>query len=168
MAPRLDASRVATIVAAGKAGARDGEAVALGTRHSCRCEGLVSIATVWPTMPRPRPGALCLHRYVCIDPLTNTHRASINALALEARLPTMHDFRGIVATGGLMSYGPDFLAQFRRVAELVDKILRGAKPGDIPVEQADKFELVVNLKTAKLLGLTIPESFLLRADAVIE
>jgi putative tryptophan/tyrosine transport system substrate-binding protein len=106
--------------------------------------------------------------YVCIDPLTNTHRASINTLALDARLPTMHDFRGIVEAGGLMSYGPNFLDQFRRVADLVDKVLRGAKPGDIPVEQADKFELVVNLKTAKSLGLTIPESFLLRADEVIE
>jgi putative ABC transport system substrate-binding protein len=106
--------------------------------------------------------------YVCIDPLTNTHRASINTLALDARLPTMHDFRGIVEAGGLMSYGPNFSDQFRRVADLVDKILRGVKPGDIPVEQADKFELVVNLKTANSLGLTIPESFLVRADEVIE
>jgi putative tryptophan/tyrosine transport system substrate-binding protein len=67
-----------------------------------------------------------------------------------------------------MSYGPNFSDQFRRVADLVDKILRGVKPGDIPVEQADKFELVVNLKTANSLGLTIPESFLVRADEVIE
>jgi putative ABC transport system substrate-binding protein len=74
----------------------------------------------------------------------------------------------VVEAGGLMSYGPNFLDQFRRAADLVDKILRGAKPGDIPVEQADKFELVVNLTTAKSLRLTIPESFLLRADEVIE
>ena len=106
--------------------------------------------------------------YVCIDPLTMINRASINTLALDARLPTMHDFRNIVEAGGLMSYGPNFLDQFRRAADLVDKILRGAKPGDLPVEQADKFELVVNLKTARSLRLTIPESFLLRADEVIE
>ena len=106
--------------------------------------------------------------YVCIDPLTMINRASINTLALDARLPTMHDFRDVVEAGGLMSYGPNFLDQFRRAADLVDKILRGAKPGDIPVEQADKFELVVNLTTAKSLRLTIPESLLLRADEVIE
>jgi putative tryptophan/tyrosine transport system substrate-binding protein len=80
----------------------------------------------------------------------------------------MHDVRSLVEAGGLMSYGPNWSDQFRRAADLVDKILRGAKPADIPVEQADKFELVVNLKTAKSLGLTIPESFLLRADEVIE
>jgi putative ABC transport system substrate-binding protein len=106
--------------------------------------------------------------YVCTDPLTNTHRAGINTLALNARLPTMHDFRDIVEAGGLMSYGPNFLDQFRRVADLVDKILRGAKPADLPVEQPTKFELVVNLKTARALGLTIPELFLARADEVIE
>jgi putative ABC transport system substrate-binding protein len=89
-------------------------------------------------------------------------------MALNARLPTMNDVRDIVEAGGLMSYGPNFLDQFRRVADLVDKILRGAKPADIPVEQADKFVLVVNLRTAKAIGLTIPESFLARADEVIE
>ena len=106
--------------------------------------------------------------YVCIDPLTNINRMNINALALGARLPTMHDFREPVEAGGLMSYGPNFPDQFQRAAAVVDKILRGTKPGDIPVEQADKFELVVNLKTAKALGLTIPEAFLARADEVIE
>jgi putative ABC transport system substrate-binding protein len=106
--------------------------------------------------------------YVCADPLTVSNRVSINTLALGARLPTMHDFRDFVEAGGLMSYGPNFSDQFRRAADIVDKILRGAKPGDIPVEQADKFELVVNLKTAKALGLTIPESFLALADEVIE
>jgi len=106
--------------------------------------------------------------YVCADPLTVSNRVSINTLALGARLPTMHDFRDFVEAGGLMSYGPNFSDQFRRAADIVDKILRGAKPGDIPVEQADKFELVVNLKTAKALGLTILESFLALADEVIE
>ena len=106
--------------------------------------------------------------YICIDPLTNADQATINKWALDARMPTMHDFRGIVESGGLMSYGPNFSDQFRRVAELVDKILRGDNPGDIPIEQADKFELVVNLKAARVIGLTIPETFLARADEVIE
>jgi putative ABC transport system substrate-binding protein len=106
--------------------------------------------------------------YVCIDPLTNINRVSINSMALAVRLPTMHDLREPVEAGGLMSYGPNFPDQFRRAADVVDKISRGTKAGDIPVEQADKFELVVNLKTAKALALTIPESFLSRADEVIE
>jgi putative ABC transport system substrate-binding protein len=80
----------------------------------------------------------------------------------------MHDVRTLVEAGGLISYGPNWSDQFRRAADLVNKILRGIKPGDIPVEQANKFELVLNIKTAKALGLTIPESFLLRADEVIE
>jgi putative tryptophan/tyrosine transport system substrate-binding protein len=89
-------------------------------------------------------------------------------LALAARLPTMFGFRENVEAGGLMSYGPNFPTLFRRGADFVDKILRGAKPGDLPVEQPTKFDLVINLTTAKALGLTIPESFLLRADEVIE
>jgi putative ABC transport system substrate-binding protein len=80
----------------------------------------------------------------------------------------MFNDRFYIEAGGLMSYGPNFSDQFRRAAELVDKILRGTKPGDIPVEQPSRFELVVNLTTAKALGLTIPDSFLLRADEVIE
>ena len=80
----------------------------------------------------------------------------------------MHGFRECVEVGGLMSYGPNLPDLFRRAAEFVDKILRGAKPGDIPVEQPTKFDLVINRTTAKALGLTIPESFLLRADEVIE
>jgi ABC-type uncharacterized transport system substrate-binding protein len=106
--------------------------------------------------------------YVCIDPLVNTHRIRINTLAMAARLPTVHGSREWVETGGLMSYGPNLPDQFRRAADFVDKILRGAKPGEIPVEQPRKFDLVINLTTAKALGLTIPESFLLRADEVIE
>jgi putative ABC transport system substrate-binding protein len=89
-------------------------------------------------------------------------------LSLSARLPTIFNARSFVEAGGLMSYGPNFSHQFRRTAELVDKILRGTKPSDIPVEQPSRFELVINLTTAKGLGLTIPDSFLLRADEVIE
>ena len=98
----------------------------------------------------------------------NTNRIRINILAAAARLPTMYLIREYVEAGGLMSYGPNFPDLFRRAADLVDKILRGAKPGDIPVEQPTKFDLVINLTTAKALGLTIPESFLVRADEVIE
>jgi len=106
--------------------------------------------------------------YVCGDPLMDTHRVRINMLALAARLPTMHGVREYVEAGGLMSYGPSFRILFRRTAELVDKILRGAKPADIPVEQPTKFELVLNLKTAKALGLDVPPTLLIRADEVIE
>jgi putative ABC transport system substrate-binding protein len=106
--------------------------------------------------------------YVCIDPLVNTHRIRINTLALAARLPTMHGSREGVEAGGLMSYGPNLPDLFRRAADFVDKVLRGAKAGDIPVEQPRKVDLVINLTTAKALRLTIQESFLLRADEVIE
>jgi putative ABC transport system substrate-binding protein len=106
--------------------------------------------------------------YVCLDPLTNAHRIRINTLALAARLPTMHPIREYVEAGGLMSYGPNTPDLFRRAADYVDKILRGAKPGDIPVEQPRKFDLIINLTTAKALGLTIPEAFLLRANEVLE
>src|SRR5262249_20868048 len=106
--------------------------------------------------------------YVCTDPLLGSYRIRINTLALAARLPTLHSFREYVEAGGLMSYGANFPDLFRRAAELVDKILRGAKPDQIPVEQPTKFDLIINLTTAKALGLTIPESFLVRADEVIE
>jgi putative ABC transport system substrate-binding protein len=106
--------------------------------------------------------------YVALDPLLTTNRVRINILALGARLPTMLGVREYVEAGGLMSYGPNFLDLFRRAAGLVDKILRGAKPADLPVEQPTKFDLVLNVTAAKVLGLTIPESFLLRADEVID
>jgi putative ABC transport system substrate-binding protein len=106
--------------------------------------------------------------YVATAPLLTTNRVRINTLALAARLPTMHSFREWVEAAGLMSYGANFADLFRRAADLVDKILRGAKPADIPVEQPTKFDLVINVTTAKALGLKIPESFLLRADEVIE
>jgi putative ABC transport system substrate-binding protein len=106
--------------------------------------------------------------YVCTDPLVDTHRVRINTLALAARLPTMHSLREYVEAGGLMSYGPIVPDLFRRAADYVDKILRGAKPGDLPVEQPTKFNLIINLTTAKALGLEIPPTLLARADEVIE
>src|SRR5262249_13372515 len=106
--------------------------------------------------------------YVVAGPLINTNRARIHTLATAARLPTMYNAREFVEAGGLMSYGPNFLELWRRSADFVDKILRGTNPADIPVEQPSKFDLVINLTTAKALGLTIPESFLLRSDEVIE
>jgi putative ABC transport system substrate-binding protein len=106
--------------------------------------------------------------YVAAEPLINTNRIRINTFALTARLPTMYSFREFVEAGGLMSYGPSFPDLYRRSAEYVDKILRAAKPGDIPVEQPTKFDLVINLTTAKALGITVPPSLLARADEVIE
>jgi putative ABC transport system substrate-binding protein len=106
--------------------------------------------------------------YVITDPLMATLRIQTNTLALGARLPTMHGTREFVEAGGLVSYGSHFADQFRRAAHYVDKILKGEKPGELPIEQPTKFELVVNLKTAKALGLTIPPTLLARADDVIE
>ncbi len=106
--------------------------------------------------------------YVAPDPLVLSNRVRINALALGLRLPTMYAYRNYVETGGLMSYGTNLTDLFRRTGDFVDRILRGAKPSELPIEQPTKFDLVVNLTTAKALGLTIPESFLLRADEVIE
>jgi putative ABC transport system substrate-binding protein len=106
--------------------------------------------------------------YVAAEPLINTNRVRINTFALTARLPTMYSFREFVEAGGLMSYGPSFPDLYRRSAEYVDKILRAAKPGDIPVEQPTKFDLVINLTTAKALGITVPPSLLARADEVIK
>jgi putative tryptophan/tyrosine transport system substrate-binding protein len=107
----------------------------------------------------PAFGALKGHAealYVAPDPLLLANRVRINTLVLTARLPTIYNSREWVEAGGLMSYGPNFLDLFRRAAGYVDKILRGAKPGDIPVEQPTKFEFVLNLTTAKAIGLTIP------------
>jgi putative ABC transport system substrate-binding protein len=113
-----------------------------------------------------RSGAEAL--YVCTDPLILAQRARINTLALAARLPTIYGPREHVEAGGLMSYGANFPDLFRRSADLVDKILRGAKPSDLPVEQPIKFDLIINLTTAKTLGLTVPPTLLARADEVIE
>jgi putative ABC transport system substrate-binding protein len=106
--------------------------------------------------------------YVCGDPLVNANRVQINTLALGARLPTMHGFREFAEAGALMTYGPNFPDLFRRAGEIVDKILRGAKPADLPVEQPTKFDLVINLTTAKTLGLTIPNNLLALANQLIE
>jgi len=106
--------------------------------------------------------------YVAADPLVTANQIRINTLALGARLPSMHEVRELVATGGLMSYGSNWPSLFRRAADFVDKILRGTKPADIPVEQPVKFDLVINLITAKAIGLTVPPALLARADEVIE
>jgi putative tryptophan/tyrosine transport system substrate-binding protein len=106
--------------------------------------------------------------YVVNDALVNTNRTRIITLALSARLPTIFNTRDHVQAGGLMSYGPNYPAQFRHTAEYVDKILRGTKPGDLPVEQPTKFDLVINLTTAKALGLEVSPAFLASADEVIE
>ena len=105
---------------------------------------------------------------LCGDPLVDTNRIRIITLALGARLPSMSDFPEYVEAGGLMSYGPNFPGLFRRAAGYVDKILRGTKPGDIPVEQPTKFYLVINLITAKALGLEPAATLLARTDKVIE
>jgi putative ABC transport system substrate-binding protein len=106
--------------------------------------------------------------FVVQSPLFTSHRAEVAALAARARLPAIYGYRAHVDAGGLMSYGSSLTAAYRQMVRMVDRILKGAKPADLPVEQADKYELVVNNKTAKMLGLKIPESFLLRADEVIE
>jgi putative tryptophan/tyrosine transport system substrate-binding protein len=106
--------------------------------------------------------------YIPPDPLVLTNRIQIATLPLDMRLPTIYSYREFVEAGGLVSYGPDIPALFGRAADLVDKILRGTKVSDIPVEQPTKFELVINLKTAKALGLTVPPTLLARADEVIE
>ena len=106
--------------------------------------------------------------YVVGEPLTSANRVRINSFALAARLPTMVLGREIVETGGLMSYGPNFPSLYRRAGDLVDKILRGAKPADIPVEQPTKLDLVINLITAQAIGLGVPPTLLARADEVIE
>jgi putative ABC transport system substrate-binding protein len=119
-----------------------------------------------PAFEALKGGAQAL--YVCTDALASANRVRINTLALGARLPTIYNFREYVEAGGLMSYGPSFLDLFRRAAELVNKVLRGTKPADIPVEQPTKFDLVINLTTAKALGLSVPPALLARANEVIE
>ena len=106
--------------------------------------------------------------YIVSDPLLGTNRNRLAILAVGARLPTMQGFREQVEAGGLVSYGANFPDLFRRAGDYVDKILRGAKPADLPVEQPTKFDLVVNLITARVLGLTVPPTLLARADEVIE
>jgi putative ABC transport system substrate-binding protein len=131
--------------------------------HFVSARTLEEFGPAFSAVGRARTQAVC----VIGDPLFGAHRATLVKLASKARLPTTFNARLFVEEGGLMSYGPDFGDLYRRSATYVDKILKGAKPGDLPIEQPTKFDLVVNLKTAKALGITIPESILLRADEVI-
>ena len=124
----------------------------------------VHIATAFAKMSRDRPDALM----ILDDPLLFQYRASIVGFAAKKRLPTMHPFRESVEAGGLIAYSVNLAELNRRAAEYVDKILKGAKPADLPIEQPTEFELVINLRTAKAFGLTIPQSLLQRADLVIE
>jgi len=115
-------------------------------------------------MAKERVGALL----VLSDAIFSSHRTRLADLAARSRLPAAYGVRESVEAGGLMSYGPSILDSYRRAATYVDQILKGTKPAELPVEQPTKYELVINMKTAKALGLTIPQSVLLRADHVIE
>jgi len=115
-------------------------------------------------IPRERPDGL----FVTLDPFTRLHRRRIVELAAKHQLPAIYEHREFVDAGGLMSYGPSVRDMWRRAATYVDKILKGAKPGDLPIEQPTRFELVINLKTARALGLAISQSVLFRADHVIQ
>jgi putative ABC transport system substrate-binding protein len=118
---------------------------------------------VFAAPSKERPDGL----YVPAGPLVNSNLKRIAGLALKSRLPSTYDSREAVDAGGLMYYGADLADSYRRAATYVDKILKGAKPADLPVQQPTKFELVINLKTAKQIGVTIPRSMLYRADRVI-
>ena len=122
------------------------------------------VERAFETLRRERPDALNVLGY----PFAGGHQRAIAKFALANRLPTLFTLDSFPMTGGLMSYGARFPDMYRRAATLVDKILKGAKPADLPVEQPTRFYLTVNLKTAKALGITFPTSILLRADKVIE
>jgi putative ABC transport system substrate-binding protein len=132
--------------------------------QSREVQGPDDLASAFAALTRQRPDALM----TLDDPVTMTARASIVAFAAKERLPTIYGLSDFVYVGGLMSYGPNRAEMYRRAGAYVGLILKGAKPGDLPVEQSTKFELVINLKTAKTLGLTIPPSLLARADQVIQ
>ena len=138
---------------------------ALGVRlQFVEARGPADFDRAFSDMTRARAGALT----VLASNMFVSERRRLVDLAAKNRLPAVYTLREYVDAGGLMSYGPNLADMFRRAATYVDKILKGAKPGDLPVEQPTKFELVINLRTAKALGLTIPPSVLLRADQVIE
>jgi len=170
--PRV--SRVAVLWEPGAAGERtekdylkaaDVAGRALGVRlQVVEARGPADIDRAFSDMTRARAGAL----FVVSTPMFGSERRRLVDLAAKNRLPTVFPFRLYVDAGGLMSYGPNLADMYRRAATYVDKILKGAKPADLPVEQPTKFELVINLKTAKALGLTIPQSVLGRADDVIQ
>jgi putative ABC transport system substrate-binding protein len=145
---------------------REAEAAARGLGLAVATSEIRKAEDIGPAFDALKDGADAL--FVPAAPLMTTNRVRINTLALAARLPTMHALREYVEAGGLMSYGASLPDLWRHAGEYVDRILRGAKPADMPVEQPTKFDLVINLTTAKALGLAIPESFLLRADEVIE
>jgi putative ABC transport system substrate-binding protein len=134
------------------------------TLQSLEVRGLDDFDGAFSALKADRANALIVLR----NPLTVTHRARIVSLAAHQRLPAMYGDKEFVDAGGLMSYGVNIAELWGRAATYVDKLLKGAKPADLPIQQPTKFELVVNLKTAKTLGLTIPPSLLLRADQVIE
>jgi putative ABC transport system substrate-binding protein len=125
---------------------------------------LVDFAPVFASIEGGRSNALL----TLVDPFTSQHRKLIVEFAARRRLPAIYEAREFVESGGLISYGPNLVAIERRAAEYVDRILKGAKPADLPVEQPTKIEMLINMKTAKTLGLTIPQSVLLRADEVVE
>jgi ABC-type uncharacterized transport system substrate-binding protein len=132
--------------------------------HSVEVRVAEELEGAFTAMTKARADAVL----VLSDPMTFFHRTRIADLAAKRRLPTMHGVRGYVDAGGLMSYWANQADLYRRVASYVDRILKGAKPGDLPIEQPTKYELVINLKTAKALGLTIPPSVLARADEIIQ
>src|SRR6185295_12937781 len=132
--------------------------------HPMRVRASSELPDAFTAAVRARARAL----FVIEEAALFSHRASILSLAAQHRLPAASQFRDFAEAGGLLSYGPNLPDLFRRAAGYVDKILKGTKPGDLPVERPEKFELVINLKTAKALGLTIPQSLLQRADQVIE
>ena len=132
--------------------------------HSMEVSGADKIEAAFKEATKARSGALA----VTADALANANRKQIADFATEARLPAIYPWGEFVDNGGLMSYGPNFAAVGRDAARYVDKILKGAKPADLPVEQPTKFELVINLKTAKALGLTIPPVVLMRAEKVVK
>ena len=122
------------------------------------------IEEVFTAIGREKPQALSIHS----APIVSAHRKQIAAFAIEQRLPTISSLRGLVQDGFLMSYGEDVVENFRRAARYVDRVLRGENPAELPVEQAEKFVFVINLKTARALGVIIPPTLLARADEVIE
>jgi putative ABC transport system substrate-binding protein len=162
--------RVALLWDAGHVGmadrVRESEAAALRlgvTLHVEWVKDPAHLDRAFATLAQARPDAFL----TTVEPFTEGHRQRIVDFAAQHRLPAIYEDREFVDAGGLMAYGPSLIANYRRAAAYVDKILKGAKPGELPVEQPTKFELVINLKTAKALGLTIPQSVLVRADEVI-
>ena len=144
-------------------------------QEAARIQQIETLPLMYPSRPEELDGAFAqAHKaraeavLVTANPFFNAYRDRVIALAAHHRLPALYEFRDFVEAGGLICYGADNKDIYRRMASYVVRILRGAKPADLPVEQPTKFELVINLKTAKALGLTIPPSLLARADQVIE